>query len=345
MYETHFKLTGKPFQLSPNPRFYFASRGHEKAMAYLQYGLHQGEGFIVVTGDIGMGKTTLIGHLLGQLDPTQYITTKLVTTQLEADDMLRMVAVGFGLDPTGDKSTILVNFERFLSENQRNGKRVLVLVDEAQNLPLRSLEELRMLSNFQSSDIAPVQFCLVGQPQFRRMIESKDLVQLRQRVIASHHLGPLSADETRSYIEHRLGLVNWRSDPRFTDSAHLRIHARTDGVPRRVNLLCDRLLLGAMLEESHEITDAFVDAVATEMSIESASAVADIEPTSARTGAPDRSDRNGATEFIQRLGRMERLVVAHDKTIRRAIELVAAYLERTAPVKEEAARSLTDVLK
>src|SRR5208282_2797171 len=165
--------TAKPFQLSPNPKFFYGSTGHQKAMAYLQYGLHQGEGFIVITGDIGTGKTTLLGHLLSQLDSTQYLAAKLVTTQLEPDDMLRMVVSAFGIDSRGlDKATLLRNFERFLLDNQRRGRRILVLVDEAQNLPVKSLEELRMLSNFQATEVAPVQFCLLGQPQFQHVLAS-----------------------------------------------------------------------------------------------------------------------------------------------------------------------------
>src|SRR5579863_5662051 len=159
MYSEYYKLSGKPFQLSPNPRFFFGSRGHQKAMAYLQYGLHQGEGFIVVTGDVGTGKTTLLGYLLGQLDPNKYLAAKLVTTQLEADDTLRMVATAFNIDTRGtDKATLLRAFEHFLLDNQRRGRHVLVLVDEVQNLPIRSLEELRMLSNFQATEVAPMQF-------------------------------------------------------------------------------------------------------------------------------------------------------------------------------------------
>src|SRR5579864_3836279 len=198
MYSEYYKLTGKPFQLSPNPRFYFNSRGHQKAMAYLRYGLHQAEGFIVITGDVGTGKTTLLGYLLSQLDSAKYVAARLVTTQLEADDTLRMLASAFGIETRGaDKATLLQAFERFLLENQRRGKRALVLVDEVQNLPIRSLEELRMLSNFQMDDVAPIQFVLLGQPQFQEMIASDDLMQLRQRVITSFHLGPLGPDETR----------------------------------------------------------------------------------------------------------------------------------------------------
>lgn len=337
MYAEYFKLSGKPFQLSPNPRFFFGSHGHQKAMAYLQYGLHQGEGFIVITGEIGTGKTTLIGHLLDQLDAAKYVTAKLVTTQLDADDMLRMVAAAFGMDRAArDKATMLMNFERFLLDNQRRGQRALVLVDEVQNLPMRSLEELRMLSNFQANDVAPVQFFLVGQPQFRQMMGSEELTQLRQRVIASYHLGPLSPDETRDYIEHRLHLVNWQADPAIAAVAYGKIHESTGGVPRQINLLCDRLLVGAMLEELHEITAGLVDTVASEMLAENTRAIADVErrePTPAPMPMP-RAEDPGLGELGRRLASVEKLVQAHDKTIQRAVELIATYLESRDTQKE-----------
>jgi general secretion pathway protein A len=328
MYSEFYKLSGKPFQLSPNPQFYYGSSGHRKAMAYLQYGLHQGEGFIVITGDIGTGKTTLLGHLLGQLDSSKYLAAKLVTTQLEADDTLRMVASAFGIDARGmDKATLLRTFERFLLDNQRRGRRILVLVDEVQNLPIKSLEELRMLSNFQMNEVAPVQFVLMGQPQFQPMLASDDLVQLRQRVIVSYHLGPLNIEETRSYIEHRLQLVNWRSDPVLTDSAYERIHRYTGGVPRRINVLCDRLFLCGMLEQLHEITDLTVDTVATEMSQEGTPTSVDTERRQIPKKEPVSNGGEGAADLEQRLVSIEKVLKVHDRTIRRAIELAESYFK------------------
>jgi len=327
MYNDFYKLSGKPFQLSPNPKFFFGSSGHQKAISYLQYGLHQGEGFIVITGDVGAGKTTLIGYLLAQLDPAKYLAAKLVTTQIEADDTLRMVASAFGLEARGvDKASLLRAFERFALDNQRRGRRILVVVDEVQNLPIKSLEELRMLSNFQVNDMAAVQFCLLGQPQFRDILASDDLAQLRQRVVATYHLGPLSPEETRAYIEHRLQLVQWQGDPHLTDAAYAHIHAATAGVPRQINVLADRLFLYGMIEELHQLDAKDVDAVAAEMAgegmrAESPDTVPPLEP---RALAPD------ATRLLQqcedRLAALEKTVKIHDKTIKRGIELAASYL-------------------
>jgi putative secretion ATPase (PEP-CTERM system associated) len=327
MYTEFYKLTGKPFQLSPNPKFFFGSTGHQKAMSYLQYGLHQGEGFIVITGDIGTGKTTLLGHLLSQLDSAQYLAAKLVTTQLDPDDMLRMVIAAFGIETSKlDKATLLRQFERFLLDNQRRKRRILVLVDEVQNLPVKSLEELRMLSNFQANEVAPVQFCLLGQPQFQQIIASDDLVQLRQRVIVSYHLGPLGPEETRTYIEHRLKLVGWTGDPNITDEAYARIHHHTDGVPRRINVLCDRLLLCGMLEQLHEIGESTVEEVANEMLQEGGSAAAREERLSLRP--LDVAPSNGTySDLERRIASAERTLKVHDKTLRRAIEIAETCLK------------------
>jgi general secretion pathway protein A len=343
MYSEFYKLNGKPFQLSPNPRFFFGSSGHQKAMAYLQYGLHQGEGFIVITGDVGTGKTTLIGYLFGQLDSAKYLAAKLVTTQLEADDTLRMVAATLGVDSRSlDKTTLLRNFEHFLLENQRQGRRVLVVVDEAQNLPMKSLEELRMLSNFQGNEGTAVQFCLVGQPQFRDMLSTDDLLQLRQRVVAAYHLGPLSAEETKAYIEHRLQLVGWHADPVFGEAAYDRIHHFTGGIPRQINVLCDRLLLCGMLDDLHEIDAAVVNRVAAEMSLEGLRTKLDLgRNTAAPKGAMTESANGELVDFEQRLSSVEELVRMHDRTIKRAIELAASYLNRHPTPDAEAPRRET----
>jgi general secretion pathway protein A len=271
MYESYYGLHARPFQLSPDPKFFFGSRGHTRAKAYLMYGLHQGEGFIIITGDVGTGKTTLVRTLFAELAQQNVVAAQLVTTQLEAEEMLRMVSAAFGLaHEAANKASLLKNLETFLSARAREGKRVLLIVDEAQNLPAKSLEELRMLSNFQAGGRALLQCFLLGQEEFRRTLQSDGLEQLRQRVIASYHLAPLPLDETRAYIEHRLRLVGWREDPRFEPAAFEAIHRFTGGIPRRTNTLCDRLLLFGSLEDLHEITAETVAQVAAELLEETA---------------------------------------------------------------------------
>ena len=266
MYDAFFKLTGKPFQLNPDPSFFYGSRGHKRAMAYLEYGLHQSEGFIVITGEIGAGKTTIVRSLLEQLDPKHVVAANLVSTQIDANDILRMVASAFGVPSRNlDKAGLLLAIETFLVSVAASGKRALLIVDEAQNLTPAAVEELRMLSNFQLEDHALLQSFLVGQPEFRDIMQSGEMQQLRQRVIASYHLGPLDSQETRGYIEHRLGHVGWNGDPIFEPAAFTTIYGYTGGIPRRINTLCDRLLLGAYLAERHTIAEADVREVIEEL--------------------------------------------------------------------------------
>ncbi len=272
MYESFYGLTGKPFQLNPDPSFYFGSRQHKRAMSYLEYGLHQNEGFIVITGEIGAGKTTLVRNLFNQLDAGQVEAAHLVSTQLDADDTLRMVAAAFGI-PTKktDKSELLLLLEAHLVSVARDGKRCLLIVDEAQNLTPRAVEELRMLSNFQLETHALLQSFLIGQPEFRATLQGPEMEQLRQRVIAACHIGPLSEDETRGYIEHRLGCVDWKGSPDFRPEAYRAIYHASGGIPRRINSLCDRLLWYGYLAEKKSFSASDVADVAAEMNDESPS--------------------------------------------------------------------------
>lgn len=303
MYESFYKLSTRPFQLSPDPKFFYGSPSHKRAMSYLRYGLTQGEGFIVITGDIGTGKTMLVNTLFNDLSKENVVAAQLVTTQLEADDTLRMVAASFGLAHEGlDKATILKNLETFMTSRMRQGKRVLLLVDEAQNLPPRSLEELRMLSNFQLGGRVLFQSFLLGQVEFRNTIQAKGLEQLRQRVIAAYHLEHLDEEQTRGYIEHRLRTAGWVGDPKFTSAAYADIYKYSGGIPRRINTLCDRLLLFGLLEEIHEFDADKVNTVVQELKNETSSDDFDVTPPvrEAKENDKAKDKKAGATLTAKR---------------------------------------------
>jgi putative secretion ATPase (PEP-CTERM system associated) len=252
MYENFYGLSAKPFQLRPDPHFFYGSKGHKRAMAYLEYGLSQGEGFIVITGEVGAGKTTLVRNLFNRLPSDQIVAAHIVNTHLDPEDTLRMVVSSFGLPFEGaSKTDLITRLEHFLRFVDQQGKRALLVIDEAQNLNPKTVEELRMLSNFQTDDKSLLQTFLLGQPEFRQTLHSPTMQQLRQRVIASYHLGPMDAPETRAYIEHRLATVGWNGDPGFDDAAHAAVYAYSGGIPRKVNTLMDRVLLMGFLEELH----------------------------------------------------------------------------------------------
>ena len=292
MYDEHYGLSGRPFQLTPDPKFWFESATHKKAMAYLGYGLSQGEGFIVVTGDIGAGKTTLVGHLMATIDRERLHAIKIVSTQIEADDLLRMVASGLDIDPSGMvKAQLLGMIERGLHMVARSGRRTLLIVDEAQALHTNALEELRMLSNFQAGGHALLQIFLLGQPEFRERLHGSDrLEQLRQRVIATHHLDPMAPGEVAAYIHHRLKVVGWQGRPGFTDDAFAALYAGSDGVPRRLNQLAGRVMLFGAIEQLEMIDGVAVAAVMADMNgdatINAAPPVAEVAAPAARDPAP-----------------------------------------------------------
>jgi putative secretion ATPase (PEP-CTERM system associated) len=267
MYEQFYGFSGRPFQLTPDPQFYFESTSHRKAMSYLGYGLAQGEGFIVITGEVGAGKSTLVAHLMERIDPAALTVAQVVTSALDGAEIVHVVAQAFGLMVEGqDKAGALGAIERFLADEARAGRRCLLVVDECQNLELTALEELRMLSNFQLGAHPLLQSLLLGQPEFRRTVaHHPDLEQLRQRIIASHHLEALDEGEVEHYVQHRLAHVGWAGRPAFAPGLLEALYRHTEGIPRRVNQVMNRLLLLGAIEERDELSPAMLDAVIAEM--------------------------------------------------------------------------------
>ena len=288
MYEQFYGLSAPPFQINPDPSFYFESKGHGSAHQYLRFGAFQGEGFIVVTGEIGAGKTTLLRALLAELDPAKVVAAQIVSTQLEAGELLSAVALAFGIPCDGmSKAKLLVTLEAYLASLATVNRRALLIIDEAQNLGPAAIEELRMLSNFQFGNRALLQSFLVGQPELRDILRLPQMEQLRQRVIASCHLGPMDGAETRGYVEHRLRHVGWEGRPQFDDAAFDAVFHWTGGVPRRINMLCSRLLLSTFLDGTQGIDAARVDRIAAEISGELSGGTADqsVTPEGSQNGA------------------------------------------------------------
>jgi len=286
MFDDFYGLTGKPFQLTPDPAFYFRSITHRKALSYLGYGLAQGEGFIVVTGEVGAGKSTLVAHLMGTIDSQQLTAAQIVTSKLDEEEIIHVVAQSFGLEIDGhDKASALGSIEGFLHGEARAGRRCLLIVDESQNLSVEALEELRMLSNFQLGNHPLLQTLLLGQPEFRATLQGHEaLEQLRQRVIAAHHLEPMERSEIEPYIVHRLERVGWDGNPQFDQRVFAEVHEASGGIPRRVNQIANRLLLLGAVEERTRIDSAMLKSVLDEMAGERA--FPEAAPKAMRTPEP-----------------------------------------------------------
>lgn len=270
MFNDFYGLTGRPFQLTPDPAFYFESLTHRKALSYLSYGLAQGEGFVVITGEVGAGKSTLVAHLMATVDPARLTAAQIVTSKLDGEEIVHVVAQAFGLIVDGhDKASALGAIEAFLHDEARAGRRCLLVVDESQNLELEALEELRMLSNFQLGAHPLLQTLLLGQPEFRDLIQDHpQLEQLRQRVIAAHHLDAMELGEVQQYIEHRLKCVGWKGNPKFDQRVFTEVFEASGGVPRRINQVCNRLMLLGAVEQRNRIDGAMLSQVLEELELD-----------------------------------------------------------------------------
>lgn len=331
MYTEYYGLSERPFQLTPDARFYFESRTHKKAMAYLGYGLAQGEGFIVITGDVGAGKSTLVAHLMATIDRARLNAINIVSTQVEGTDMLRLAAQGMGLDTSRvEKAQLLERVEQHLEEEARSGKRTLLIVDEAQNLPESALEELRMLSNYQINGRALLQIFLLGQPEFRDKIASDGLEQLRQRVIATHHLDPMGANEVEPYIMHRLRLAGWQGRPSIDPESFAEIYRQTDGVPRRVNQLAARVLLHGAVEHLDVIDGEAVEAVAAEMSADARRQEERVLPLRSVSSASAAHEPVRDHGLEQRVSELEARVEEQEAALRRVLALLVDWVEGDA---------------
>lgn len=278
MYESFYKLHPTPFRLTPDPHFFFESDTHKRGLSYLRFAFNQQEGFVVITGAPGTGKTELMLNLIEDIPHSKVTLAKIVTSNLDADDLLDLVAASFLIDPEPlSKGSLLKKLEDYFVSQSQMGKQVLLLIDEAHNLSVKSLIELSMLSNFQIDEKPLLQCFLLGQEPLEEKLRLPELVHLKQRVIASTHLENLNPQETRDYILHRLIKSGWNNNPIIRDTAFALIHFYTKGVPRRINSMCNRILLQAFLENRNDIGADLVHQVIEELQEEVAEEHVDLD--------------------------------------------------------------------
>jgi general secretion pathway protein A len=266
MYLEHFGLSKPPFQLTPDFKFLYLSRPHARAIAYMKYAVMNHDGFTVVTGEIGSGKTILVQKLVSELDDS-VLVARVHQTQLSEAEFLEEVAARFGLKQTGGKGKVelIERLNQFLIEQSATGKNILLIVDEAQNLKASVLEEIRMLSDVEAFQQKVLSVILVGQPQLNENLEHPMLEQLEQRIRLRYHLRPLNQDETGDYMRHRLDVAGWRRGELFSSEVVGHVYQYTGGIPRLVNVLCDTVLLAAFVDELEAVTTELVDSAVEEL--------------------------------------------------------------------------------
>src|SRR6186713_396101 len=254
MYLDNFKLRELPFRLSPDPQFLYLSRAHARAKAYMESTIWFTDGFVVVTGEIGSGKTTLIESFLRQLD-SDVVIAQINQTQVNAVEFLQSVLAQFGFSPFKmKKAELIATLNNFLIEQYAAGRKVLLIVDEAQNLSMRVLEEIRLLSGVETTKEKVLRIILAGQPELNEKLDAPELIQLTQRIRLRFHLTTLSAQEMRSYIQHRLEVAGAGDRQIFAEDTFADIYKYTGGVPRLVNTLCDTALMAAFTSDRDVVT-------------------------------------------------------------------------------------------
>ncbi|KPJ92378.1 MAG: hypothetical protein AMJ53_09490 [Gammaproteobacteria bacterium SG8_11] len=254
MYAGFYHLNADPFCLRPDSRFRFSHASYSKARAYMLYALQRAEGFVVVTGAPGTGKTTLIKDIVATLTRSNYNISHLVTTRLSANDLLRSIAYSFGIANEGmDKATLLSRLQLYLLEQRRARRQTLLIVDEAQDLSRNALEELRLLTNLEENNEPLLQIFLVGQKQFLRLMQLEVMEQFKQRIVAACELKPLSSHEIKNYVLHRLKVAGWKQDPALDSNIFPHLSHFSKGVPRKINQILSRLFLHGYVEDRHKL--------------------------------------------------------------------------------------------
>ena len=254
MYQEYYGFQEMPFNITPNPRFLYLSPTHQEALQHLKYGVQERKGFIVLVGEVGCGKTTLCRRFLNEIDPERFDTALILNPRVTETQMLKAILTELGETKLARSQVDLVaQMNRVLLERIDQGRDIVLIIDEAQNLSFAVLEQIRLLSNLETDQQKLLQIVLMGQPELKDILAQDELRQLRQRILVHYELLPLGLDDTRHYIHHRLTLAGSMGRPVFTNRAMRSIHRASKGIPRIVNNLCDKAMLSAFIRESDEI--------------------------------------------------------------------------------------------
>ena len=255
MYQGFFGLRELPFNITPDPRFLYLSPTHQEALRHLRYGITEKKGFIVLVGEVGCGKTTLCRQFLNELDPARFDTALILNPRVTETQMLKAILTELGeRNLARNQADLVAQVNRVLLERISGGRDIVLIIDEAQNLEVGVLEQVRLLSNLETDRQKLLQIVLMGQPELKEILARRELRQLRQRILVHCELQPLAETDTSHYIQHRLTLAGANGKPTFTRWALRAIHRQSGGVPRVVNTLCDRALLSAFVRESTEVS-------------------------------------------------------------------------------------------
>ncbi len=306
MYESFFNFKSKPFELVPNPRFLYPSKSHQKAINYLQYGIKEGAGFILFTGEVGSGKTTIVRDLVQKVDPDT-VLSMVFNTRVDAEQLVGMINEDFGLAVDGkDKRVLLRDLNDFLIDQHACGHKPIIIIDEAQNLCSEALEEIRLLSNLETASFKLVQIILVGQPELKGLINNPALRQLRQRIGVNCHLDPLTREESEEYVYHRLEVAGNRQAVTFHKEALDVLFQYSQGIPRLINVFCDFILLAAYAEETRVLTRELVEEVVGDVAWKEGQSV---RPEPALAGSASTGGNALANELFRKLAFIENSVL------------------------------------
>lgn len=343
MYEAYFNLRVKPFELLPDPHFIFLSKSHKKAMSFLDYGIHERSGFILLTGEVGSGKTTLIRNLIN----THYerlVLAKIFNTCVTSGQLLAMINDDFGLPVQGrDKVALIRDLNSFLVEQYACGNQPVLIIDEAQNLGIESLEEIRMLSNLETDDSKLLQIILVGQPELRAILAVPELLQLRQRININCHIQSLNRQETEQYIAHRLDVAGNANAVDFPVETLDYIFQYSRGIPRLINIICDFLMLSAFAEETRTITIEMVSEIIGDLDFENhywsstdSGKGRAYFPADEQQVLLSRESRDFLLDISRRIESIERCVAPHQSSIIVHHDQIAARQNTFTPRPDEA---------